>query len=100
MLRCKRFQSVFFVDTMFGSKHKCVKINKHCQVFVIDKDNIDILPMRTQEKFETALHWFCKEVVVLVDLVLDGFSTQNKLSVKQFCNQVGNTLNTLERSNQ
>ena len=78
MLRHKRLQSVFFTDTMLASKHKSAKGNKCCQVFVSDKGYIDVYPMKSQDEFETALNWFCKEVGVSVNLILDGFSAQTK----------------------
>ena len=78
MLRHKRLQSVFFTDTMLAYKHKFAKGNKCCQVFASDKSYIDVYPMKSQDEFETALNWFCKEVGVSVDLILDGFSAQTK----------------------
>ena len=82
MLRCKRLESVFFTDTMFATKHKSARGNKCCQVFVSDKGYIVVYPMKSQSEFETVLHWFCKEVGVPVDLIVDGFSAQKKPSVK------------------
>ena len=54
--------------------------------------------MKSQHEFETALHCFCKEVGVPVDLIVDGFSAQKKLFIKRFCDQVGTKLKTLERA--
>ena len=54
--------------------------------------------MKSQDEFETALHWFCKEIGVPVDLILDGFSAQITSSVKRFCDQGGITLKILERA--
>ena len=98
MLRYKRLQSVFFTDTMFATKHKSTRGNKCCQVFVSDKGYIAVYPMKSQDEFETALHWFCKEIGVPVDLILDGFSAQTKTTIKRFCDQVGTTLKILERA--
>ena len=94
MLRFKRLQSVLFTDTMFATKHKSTKVNKCCQVFVSDEGYI-VHPMKYQDEFETALHWFCTEFGVLVNMIVDGFSTQKKPSVKRFCDQVGTALNIL-----
>ena len=98
MLRYKRIQSVFFTDTMFARKHKSTRENKCCQVFVSDKGYVAVYPMKTQHEFETALHWFCKEIGVPVELIVDGFSAQTTTSVKRFCDQVGTTLKILERA--
>ena len=98
MLRYRRIQSVFFTDTMFASKHKSTRGNKCCQVFVSDKGYVAVYPMKSQDEFETALHWFCKEIGVPVELILDGFSAQTTSTVKRFCDQVGTTLKILERA--
>ena len=55
-------------------------------------------PMKSQDEFETAVHWFCKEVGVLVDLIVDGFSDKKKLFFNRFCDLVDTTLKTLEPS--
>ena len=52
--------------------------------------------MKSQYKFEITSHWFCKEVGVLVDLILDGFSVRTKFSVNIFYEKVGTALKTLE----
>ena len=54
--------------------------------------------MTSQDEFDTALNWFCKEVGVLVNMIADGCSSQKKLSVKWLCDQVETTLNILERA--
>ena len=83
---------------MFATNHKSTRGNKYCQVFVSDKGYIVVCPMKSQDEFETALYWFFKEVGVPVDLIVDGFSVQNKQSVKIFCDQVGTTLKILVRA--
>ena len=52
--------------------------------------------MKSQDEFETSLHWVCKEVGVLIDLIVDGFRA--KKSVKMLCNQVGTKLKILEHA--
>ena len=39
-------------------------------------------PMKSQDEFETVLHWFFKEFGMLVDLIEDGLSDQKKPPVK------------------
>ena len=56
MLRCKRLQSVFFIEIIFLTKHKYAKGKKCCQVFASDKDCVTVYLMKSQDKFETALH--------------------------------------------
>ena len=82
MLRYKRLENVFFTDTMFATKHEHTRGNKCCQAFVSDKGYVEAHPLKSQDEFETALYWFCKEVGVPIDLIVDGFSAQKKPSVK------------------
>ena len=84
---------------MFATKHKHTRGNKCCQFVVSNKGYVVVYLMKSQDEFETALYWFCKEVGVPVDLGVDGFSSQKKRSVKRFCNQVGATLKILKRAN-
>ena len=98
MLRHKRLQSVFFIDTMFETKYKYIRGNKCCQVFSSEKGNIAVHPMMSQNEFETTLRWFCKEVGTTVNLIVDVFNAQKKLSVNLFSDQVSTTLKTLERT--
>ena len=98
MLRHKRFESVFFTNTLFATNHKSTRGNKCCQVFVSGKIYICVCPMKSQDEFETTLHWIFKEVGVPVDRIVDEFSAQKKLSVKRLCDQVGTTLKILERA--
>ena len=97
MLRYKRINSVFFTDTTFvQSKAKSLRQNTCCQVFVSDKGYVAVYPMRSQSEFQTALHWFCKQIGVPVDLIVDGHKAQKSNAVRRFCNQVGTTLKILE----
>ena len=73
VLRYRWIQSVFFTDTMFTTpKAKSTHGNTCCQVFVSDKGFVAVYPMKSQSEFETALHWFCKQVGVHASLVLDA----------------------------
>ena len=71
MLRYKRLESVFFSYTMFATKHMSTRGNKCCKVFVSDKGYVAAYPMKSQDEFKTVLHWFYKEVGILVDLIVD-----------------------------
>ena len=98
MLRYRRLQSAFFTDTMFATpKAKSTRSFTCCQVFVSDKGFVAVYPMKSQDEFQTALHWFCKQVGVPVDLVVDAHKAQTSRSVKRFCDQVGTTLRILEK---
>ena len=52
--------------------------------------------MKSQSEFPTAFHWFCKQIGVPVDLVVDGHKAQTSSDVCHFCHQVGTTLQILE----
>jgi hypothetical protein len=98
MLRYRRLQSVFYTDTMFVTpKAKSLRGFSCCQVFVSDKGFVAVYPMKSQEEFQNALHWFCKQVGVPVDLVLDAHRAQTSNATKRFCDQVGTTLRILEK---
>ena len=96
MLRYKRLGSTFYTDTMFANEHKSSRQYTCCQVFVSDKGFVAVYPMQSQNEFPVALHWFCKQVGVPVDLIVDGHKAQTSSDVKTFCHQVGTTLKILE----
>ena len=97
MLWYKRINSVFFSDTMNAHKNATSLRGYTCyQVFVSDKGYVVVYPMKTQEEFQTAFHWFCKQVGVPVDLVVDAHKAQTSAQTKRFCHQVGTTLRILE----
>ena len=52
--------------------------------------------MKSQSEFQTALHWFFKQIGVPTSLIVDGHKAQNSNEVRRFCNQVGTTLKILE----
>ena len=98
MLRYRRLNSAFFSDTMFANpKAKSTRGNSCCQVFVSDKGFVAVYPMTSQEDFDAALHWFCKQVGVPVSLIVDAHKAQTSKATKKFCHQVGTTLKILER---
>ena len=97
MRRYRRIQSDFFTDTMFAqSKSKSSRCTTCCQVFVSDKGFVAVYPMKSQTEFQTALHWFCKQIGVPIDLIIDGHNSQKSNEVKRFCSQVNTTLKILE----
>ncbi len=101
MLRYRRLESAFYTDTMFATKKGIsTRGNKACQVFVSDKGFVAVYPMQSAKDFDTALHWFCKQVGVPVSLVCDPYSSQTSKEVKRFCDQIGTTLRVLEKGTQ
>ena len=96
MLRYKRLKSVFFTDTLVSLSTKSTRGNHYAQVFVSDKGYVAVYPMRSQSEFNTALHWFCKDVGVPSTLVMDGHKAQVNLDSKRFCHQIGTIMRVLE----
>ncbi len=96
MLRYKRLKSVFFTDTLLALTTKSTRGNIYAQVFVSDKGFLSVYPMKSQSEFQDALHWFCKEVGVPHQLVMDGHRAQKNLATKKFCHQVGTIMRVLE----
>ena len=71
-----------------------------CQVFVSDKGYVAVYSMKTQHDFESAYHWFCKQVGVPVSLIVDAHKVQTSSKTKRFCDQIGITLRILEKETQ
>ena len=74
-------QSVFYTDTMFALKHKSKQQYTCYQVFVSDKGFMAVYLMKSQEEFQMALHWFCKELGVPVSLIIDAHRCQTSQEV-------------------
>ena len=72
MLRYKHLKSVFYTDNLLSQLTKSTRGNIYEQMFVIDKGFVVFYPMKSQSEFQSALHWFCKEVGVPSTLVMDG----------------------------
>ena len=53
--------------------------------------------MKSQSEFPTAIHWFCKQIDVSVDLIIDDYKAQKPKAVHQSFDQVGTTLRILEK---
>ena len=53
--------------------------------------------MRNQEELDMALHWFCKEIGVPVNLLVDAHLYQTYIKVKILCDQIGTTPKVLEK---
>ena len=53
--------------------------------------------MISQEELEMSLHWFCKEIGVSVNLIVDYHQYQTSIRVNILCDQAGTILNILEK---
>ena len=72
MLRCKRIQSVFFIDTLLVQTTSSTCGNRFAQLYVSDKGFVAIYPMQSQSEFINNFHFFFKDVGVRTTLVMDG----------------------------
>jgi hypothetical protein len=100
-VRYRRISSKFFTDTLFATKMaKSLRGNTCAQIFVSDKDFIALYPMKKEAEYFLALQEFSKDVGAPDVLVCDSAKTQKKREVKDFCTQIGTTLNILEAETQ
>ena len=100
-VRYWRINSKFFTDTLFATKMaKSLRGNTCAQIFVSDKDFIALYPMKKEAEYFLALKEFSKDVGAPDVLVCDSAKTQKKREVKDFCTQIGTTLNILEAETQ
>ena len=96
MLRYRGFKIFFFTDTLMALTIWSTRAKKYTQLYFSDKGFVIIYPMKSQSEFNDTLHYFCKEMGVLVSLVMDGHMSQKNNKTKKFCHQVGMTLHILE----
>ena len=73
--------------------YKTTSSNKCFQIFVSYKGFVAVYPMKSQEEFQRALHLFCKDVGVPVDLIADGHSSPKNPTVHKDCQKIGLSLN-------
>ena len=98
MLRYKRLNDYFFMDTFFASAKGAVSSrgNTCCQLFVTDKGFIYVVPMKKRKEVPQAVKQFAKEIGAPEALIADGAAEQKSQEVKQFCADIGTTLRVLE----
>lgn len=100
MLRYRRINRYFFMDTFFATKRKGGKSSRGhtcCQLFVTDKGFVYVVPMMRKGQVHLALKQFAKEVGIPDAIIADMSGEQMSKEVKQFCNEIGTTLRALER---
>ena len=98
MLRYKRINTHFFMDTFFATKKggKSSRGNKCCQLFVTDKGFVYVVPMRRKSDVLQAVKQFAKEVGAPDAFVADMSGEQMSFDMKKFCNDIGTSLRALE----
>ena len=98
MLRYKRIQDYFFMDTFFATKKGGRSSRGHtcCQLFVTDKGFLYVVPMRRKSEVLQALKQFAKEIGAPTSIIADMSGEQMSHYVRKFCNDIGTTLQALE----
>ncbi len=100
MLRYRRINTYFFMDTFFASKRrgKSSRGNTCCQLFVTDKGFVYVVPMRRKSDVMQAVKQFAKEIGAPDALVCDAAGEQMGNDLRRFCNDIGTTLRHLEEN--
>ena len=98
MLRYKRIQDYFFMDTFFATKKGGRSSRGHtcCQLFVTDKGFLYVVPMRRKSEVLQAIKQFAKEIRAPTLIIADMSGEQMSHDVRKFCNDIGTTLRALE----
>jgi hypothetical protein len=98
MLRYKRIDEYFFMDTFFATKKagKSSRSNTCCQLFVTDKGYVYVVPMKSKIEVLQAVKQFAKEIGAPDAIICDMAGEQTSQSLKKFCNEIGTTLRVLE----
>jgi transposase InsO family protein len=98
MLRYKRINDYFFMDTFFATKKagRSSRGNTCCQLFVTDKGFVYVVPMKTKGEVLQALKQFAKEIGAPDAIVSDAAAEQSSQKLRKFCSAIGTTLRLLE----
>ena len=98
MLRYKRIQDYFFMDTFFATKKGGRSSQGHtcCQLFVTDKGFLYVIPMQRKSEVLQAIKQFAKEIGAPTLIIADTSGEQMSHDVQKFCNDIGTTLWALE----
>jgi hypothetical protein len=102
MLRYKRINEHFFMDTFFATKKAGKSSRGHtcCQRFVTDKGFVYVVPMKSKGEVLLAVKQFAKEVGAPDAIIADPSGEQTSQPLRKFCNEIGTTLRVLEQGTQ
>jgi hypothetical protein len=98
MLRHKRIQGYFFMDTFFATKKggKSSRGHTYCQLFVSDKGFVNVVPMRHKSDVIQAVKQFAKETGAPDAITSDSGREQKSLAIRKLCVNMGTELRVLE----
>jgi hypothetical protein len=94
MLRYKRINDYFFMDTFFAMKTAGKSSRGHscCQLFVTDNFFVYVVPMRSKKEVLQAVKQFAKEIGAPDAIIADAAREQKSLELRKFCSEIGTTL--------
>ena len=100
MLRYRRIDQHFFMDTFFATSKKgqSTRGNTCCQLFVTDKGFVYVVPMKSKSQVPQALKAFAKAVGAPDAIICDAAREQISKAVRQFLQRIGTTLRVLEKN--
>jgi hypothetical protein len=86
MLRYKRINEKFFMDTFFATKKAGKSTRGHtcCQLFVTDKGFLYVVPMKSKSEVILALKQFSKEIGAPDAIIADSANEQKSQDIKRF----------------
>jgi hypothetical protein len=98
MLRHKRIDEHFFMDTFFATSKAGKSSRGHtcCQLFVTDKGFTCVAPMKSKSEALQAAKQFAKEIGAPDATICDHSGEQTSIALKRFCQEIGATLKVLE----
>jgi hypothetical protein len=98
MLRYKRLNEYFFMDTFFATKKAGKSSRGHtcCQLFVTDKGFVYVVPMKSKSEVLHAVKQFAKEIGAPDAIISDAAGEQSSQKLRKFCSEIGTTLRYLE----
>jgi hypothetical protein len=98
MLRYKRINEYFFMDTFFATKKAGKSSRGHtcCQLFVTDKGFVYVVPMKSKSEVLQAVKQFPKEIGAPDAIISDAAGEQSSQKLRKFCSEMGTTLRYLE----
>ena len=101
MLRYRRLDSIFFMDTFFVTKKaRSTRGYTMMQIFVSDKGFVKVYGMKSLTEIPECIKLFAKEVGAPNIFVCDPQRNQTDKRVREFCQKIGTTLRVLEEGTQ
>ena len=92
MLRYKRVNEHFFMDTFFVKGKPSTRGYTCCQLFVTDKGFLYVVPMKSKSEVLQAVKQFAKEIGAPDAIICDSESEQKSRDLRKFMMDMGTSL--------